>query len=50
MGQEEGVTLSVQGTLHEDVPSKRDGTTRDKQDMQRVGRAQELNVCKLYYF
>ncbi|KAJ5281057.1 hypothetical protein N7478_006429 [Penicillium angulare] len=43
MGQEEGVTLSVQGTLHEDVSSRRDGTIRDKQDMQRVGRSQELN-------
>lgn len=48
MGKEDGVTLSVQGSLHEDVTNKKEGTMRDKQDMQRVGRAQELNVCELY--
>lgn len=31
----------------EDVPSQKEGTTQDKEDMWRVGRDQELNVRKL---
>jgi hypothetical protein len=30
----------------EEVPSQKEGTTQDKEDMWRVGRYQELNVRK----
>jgi hypothetical protein len=44
MGFEERVTTNVKGSP-EDVADPRSGTTQDKQDMWRVGRNQELNVC-----
>lgn len=46
MGFEEGVTANVKGSpAGEDVADPKMGTTQDKQDMWRVGRDQELNVC-----
>ncbi|KAJ5640580.1 hypothetical protein N7528_000205 [Penicillium herquei] len=42
MGQEDGVTLSVQKSF-EGSTSQKAGTVQDKQDMWRVGRDQELN-------
>jgi len=43
MGFEEGVTTNIKAG--EDVADPKMGTTQDKQDMWRVGRNQELNVC-----
>lgn len=48
MGFEEGVTANVKGSpAGEDVADPKTGTTQDKQDMWRVGRNQELNVCTI---
>jgi choline transport protein len=48
MGREDGIMLNVQHSSLEasslNVPSRREGTAQDKQDMWRVGRDQELNV------
>ncbi|CAP92223.1 Pc13g11540 [Penicillium rubens Wisconsin 54-1255] len=47
MGREDGIMLNVQHSSLEasslNVPSRREGTAQDKQDMWRVGRDQELN-------
>ncbi|KAJ6159878.1 hypothetical protein N7497_004415 [Penicillium chrysogenum] len=48
MGREDGIMLNVQHSSLEasslNVPSRREGTAQDKQDMWRVGRDQELNT------
>ena len=44
MGVEDGLTLNVQKPSPEAPSSRMSGTARDKQDMWRVGRDQELNV------
>lgn len=34
--------------LHQDVPSTQKGTLLDDHDMQRMGKIQELKVCRLF--
>jgi hypothetical protein len=46
MGHGNGIMLTER-PKPEDIPSQKEGTTQDKEDMWRVGRDQELNVRKL---
>ena len=45
MGLQNGIMLTER-SKPEDVPSRKEGTAQDKEDMWRVGRDQELNVRK----
>jgi hypothetical protein len=38
--------MLTERSKHEEVPSQKEGTAQDKEDMWRVGRDQELNVSK----
>ncbi|KAJ5198661.1 uncharacterized protein N7498_007778 [Penicillium cinerascens] len=44
MGHEDGIKLNVLESTPGEVHSRKAGTARDRQDMERVGRTQELNV------